>query len=144
MALTQYEIANGWNQSVRSNIEDLIRSAYMRPFVFSLASQPVPDGAQALVTLDKATHWDGDPVITWSVNIIPYVGFEALINKALGSFNVDSAQVSIQTRNQQNGYSTYNADLAKPQPEVNYRTRYRSDGLFITNLQLTFRIVASF
>jgi hypothetical protein len=144
MPLTQYEIANGYNQSTRSNIEDLIRSAYLRPFAFSLSSQPVPDGNAAIVTADKATHWDGDPIITWNLSVIPYAGFEALINKALGSFNVDSAQVSIKTRNQQNGYSTYNANLAKPQPEVNYRVRYRSDGSFITNLQLTFRIVGGF
>lgn len=144
MPLTSYEIAAGWSQSTRSNIEDLFQSAYQRPFQFTLSSQPVPDGNSALVTMDGQTHWDGTPVIVWAFPILPYAAFSALITKALGGFTADSAQVSIKTRNDQNGYGTYNAWLQKPQPGISYQVRYRNDGSWIVDLRLTFRIVAAF
>ena len=144
MPLTSYEIAAGWSQATRSNIEDLIRDAYQRPFTFTLSSQPVPDGNAAIVTSDQQTHWDGTPVITWLFSVLPYAGFSAILTKALGGFTVDSAQVSIRTRNDQNGYGTWNAWMAKPQPGIDYTTRYTNGGVFIVGLTITHRIVAAF
>src|SRR3990167_2190704 len=144
MPLTNYEIALGWSVATRSNVEDLIRDAVQRPMIFSLQSQPVSDGNTGIVTLDQQTHWDGTPVIQWLISIIPYAGFSALITKALGGFTVDSGQVSIRTRNEQNGYGTWNAWMSKPQPGIDYRTRYTNSGVFATELIITHRIVASF
>lgn len=144
MPFSQYEIASGWSQATRSNVEDLIRDAFQRPYTFSLQTQPVPDGNTALVTLDGATHWDGTPIITWVFSLLPYAGLSAILTKALGGFTSDSGQVSIKTRNDQNGYGTYNAYLAKPQPGIDYTIRNGVGSLYIVALTLTFRIVTSF
>lgn len=144
MPLTNYEIASGWSQATRSNIEDLITDAFQRPHRFTLAAQPVADGNAGIVTLDGQTHWDGTPVVRWVFSVIPYAGFAALLTKALGGFTADSAQTSIRTRNDQNGYSTYNVWTAKPQAGIDYTVRNGSGLLWIVGLTLTHRIVASF
>lgn len=141
MPLHDYEIAAGWSQSTRSNIEDLIRDALSRPLTIEPLADPVPDGSIARVTLDGATQMNGSVIITWRFSALPYAGFAALVTKALGSMTATSGQVSIKTRTAVNTFATYNAMLAKPQPSVDYQRRWNGN---LLDVVFTFRNLIAF
>jgi len=98
MPLHAFEIANGWNATTRSNIEDLVRDALLRPVTIEPLADPVPDGSIERITLDGATQVNGSVIIRWQFSVLPYTAFDTLITKALGSMTPTSGQVSIKTR----------------------------------------------
>lgn len=136
MGLYQYAIKAGSSAATLDNVEDTFKSILQTPRHYPPVGDLVTPGSELKITMDNQAYFSGVPVIQWRWSVLPYAAFVHLLNTYLGGFTVSSASVSIRSRNEQNGYSNYNAVMLRPLPQENYtRGRY---GL-ITDLVVTFR-----
>lgn len=141
MAIQEYALGVGFdNTAGLQNIENLIRdrSDDIRRFV--LRAEPVPPGSIQRRTLDKKNHYDGTQVVRWTHGVIPLTGLQAIVNAFIGDFDTDNGAVTLHTRDAENVFSNYNAEMALPQ---NYNIRRESTGTQIAlNVVWEFYIVA--
>lgn len=141
MGFYEYALKAGSSAATLDNIEDTFISILNSPRHYPPTAELVPLGSEVTITLDQQAHIDGTPVVRWHWAVLPYAAFAHLMNTYLGGFTTASAAVSIRTRNEQNGYSNYNAVMVRPMPEQDYR---RGRNGWIMDLTITFRNLVAY
>lgn len=105
MALYNYAIAAGFDQTALDNIEDVCTTAP--------TSQPLKWGGVKRRTLDRKTQYNGTRTALWKFDAITRTDFDTLLTY-LGDVTLGSAPVTICTRNELDGWSIYNAYMTNP------------------------------
>jgi hypothetical protein len=141
MAFTEYGLSTAASAGTLNNIENEFQSILNTPRHYAPVATLPPPGSVTRITLDQKAHHNGTVIVQWRWSVLPYAAFAHLVNTYLGGFTVDSAAVSIRTRNEQDSYSNYNAVMIRPLPGQDYK---RGKGGAILDLTITFRNLVAY
>lgn len=132
MAEYSYSIASGFDvaPSDQDNLEDIIENAPV--------GQRVPLGSVQRVTLNRRTQNNGAQDFVWRWSIMTAEHFATLLTYLGSDLSVGDAPVSVTTPNHLNSYTTYNAYMVNPLPDVAYQLEACG---FVSDLKLQFRVV---
>lgn len=138
MALYLYKIGAGFNNIAGVvNIETIFRTAPR--------GDRIPLGATTRTALSGNQRTDGERIVTWTWDVARFDDLDSFITTYLGgSFNVETAEVTIGTRYRDNDFSGegsndyWNALLYLPLDGIDYKHR---DVRRVVDLNIKFRLI---
>lgn len=134
----EFALASGHNNAAGlQNIENLFISngTLIR---YQPRAEIITRGVER-ITVDQHSHFNGTKEVRWSFSILPFSLLSLLVTTFIGSWDTDSANVTLRTLGQQHTFTNYNAVMVTPDPAVDYSRRRE----FVVGVQLTYRIIAA-
>ena len=130
----EFALAVGHNNAAGlQNIENLFISNGQL-IRYQPRADVVPRGVER-VTLDLNSHYVGLREVQWRFSVLPFSLLSLLVTTFIGSWDTDSANVTIRTIGQQHTFANYNAVMVTPNPQDDYQRRRD----YVTGLQIRSR-----
>lgn len=128
MAIYEYALAVGHDQTTLTNIEDIISDAPV--------GKPIPLGSVRRLTLDNHVQTNGTKIVTWFFKAMSFTDFDALISYIWGDYETETANLTVDTRGRDNVFHRGNVVALLPVEGEDYQRR---DHGSVEDLTITLR-----
>ena len=128
MITSDHALATGRDATVLTLVENII--------TYAPQGKPIPLGSVRRRTLNQAIQSNGTVVVTWYFAAMRWTDFQTLILFIFGSWTTESADLTVDTRGQDNLFHRGNVVADRPVEGTDYQRRAFGD---VEDLTLTLR-----